>query len=147
MNATGIKFGLGLYLGKAAPGSSFGAAGSLVILLIWVYWSSQILFLGAEFTQVYARAKGSMMGDDSKTRARAAGRRVEDRPKEVTDGERPRNPQPKPAHAAARSTGGGKGKLAVGGIAGLVVGTLLGGITAVIVATKSVKKILTLPFR
>src|SRR5205085_7470166 len=54
------KFALGLYLGKAAVGSSFGAAGSLVVLLLWVYYSAQILFFGAEFTQVYARTHGSM---------------------------------------------------------------------------------------
>jgi membrane protein len=134
------KFGLGLYLGKAAPGSSFGAAGSLVILLIWVYWSAQILFLGAEFTQVYARTRGSMIGDDSKTKARAQADRVEDRPKAET-GEDKKHPKLQPRG------GGGKGKLAAGGIAGLVVGTILGGITTAVVATKSVKKILTLPFK
>jgi membrane protein len=46
---------LGLYLGGGAATSAYGAAGSLVILLFWVYYSAQILFLGAEFTQVYAR--------------------------------------------------------------------------------------------
>jgi membrane protein len=50
---------LGLYLGRGAVGSAYGAAGSLVILLVWVYWSAQILFFGAEFTQVYARLHGS----------------------------------------------------------------------------------------
>src|SRR5207244_13564475 len=54
------KFGLGVYLGKGAVGSAYGAAGSLVIILVWVYWSAQILFFGAEFTQVYAREHGSM---------------------------------------------------------------------------------------
>jgi membrane protein len=49
------KFALGLYLGKSAIGSSYGAAGSLVVLLLWVYYSAQILFFGAEITQVYAR--------------------------------------------------------------------------------------------
>lgn len=53
------KVGLGLYLGKAASASAYGAAGSLVILLLWVYYSAQILFFGAEFTQVYARRHGS----------------------------------------------------------------------------------------
>ena len=53
------KWALGVYLGKAAVGSAYGAAGSLVILLVWVYWSAQILFFGAEFTQVYARTFGS----------------------------------------------------------------------------------------
>jgi membrane protein len=75
------KWGLGVYLGKAAVGSAYGAAGSLVILLVWVYWSAQILFLGAEFTQVYARTLGTLRGDTSKRDARAVAERVEDRPK------------------------------------------------------------------
>lgn len=49
---------LGLYLGKASVGSSYGAAGSLVVLVVWVYYSAQILFLGAEFTQVQAKQRG-----------------------------------------------------------------------------------------
>jgi membrane protein len=53
------KFVLGLYLGKSAVSSSYGAAGSLVVLLLWVYYSSQIVFFGAEFTQVYANQFGS----------------------------------------------------------------------------------------
>ncbi len=48
------KLGIGIYLGKTSVASSYGAAGSVAILLIWVYYSAQILFLGAEFTQVYA---------------------------------------------------------------------------------------------
>ena len=50
---------IGLYLGSTAVGTSFGAAGSLVILLLWIYYSAQILFFGAEFTQVYADRLGS----------------------------------------------------------------------------------------
>jgi Predicted membrane protein len=53
------KFALGLYLGKSSVASSYGAAGSLIVLLLWVYYSSQILFFGAEFTQVYANRFGS----------------------------------------------------------------------------------------
>ena len=53
------KFALGLYLGKSGVASSYGAAGSLIVLLLWVYYSSQILFFGAEFTQVYANRFGS----------------------------------------------------------------------------------------
>ena len=49
---------LGIYLGHASIGSSYGAAGSLVVLVIWVYYSAQILFLGAEFTQVQAHRRG-----------------------------------------------------------------------------------------
>jgi membrane protein len=53
------KFLIGLYLGKSSAASTYGAAGSLVVLLLWVYYSSQILFLGAEFTEVYATRYGS----------------------------------------------------------------------------------------
>jgi len=52
------KFGLSYYLGRESTASSFGAAGSIVLLLLWVYYASCILFFGAEFTQVYARAAG-----------------------------------------------------------------------------------------
>ncbi len=53
------KLLIGLYLGKAGFGSTYGAAGSLVIVLVWVYYSAQIFFFGAEFTQVYAQRHGS----------------------------------------------------------------------------------------
>jgi len=53
------KFGLGLYLGRASVASPYGAAGSVVVLVIWVYYAAQILFLGAEFTRVYARYRGA----------------------------------------------------------------------------------------
>jgi len=56
------KFGIGLYLGRSSVGSAYGAAGSLVLLLVWVYYSAQILFFGAEITQVYARRHGSRLG-------------------------------------------------------------------------------------
>lgn len=48
------KLAIGLYLGHSAVGSAFGAAGSLIVLLVWIYYSTQIFFFGAEFTQVYA---------------------------------------------------------------------------------------------
>lgn len=53
------KLGLGLYLGRSAVATPFGAAGSVVVLVVWVYYSAQILFFGAEFTQVYARHRGT----------------------------------------------------------------------------------------
>jgi membrane protein len=53
------KFLIGLYLAKSSVASGYGAAGSLVILLLWTYYSAQIVFLGAEFTQVYASRYGS----------------------------------------------------------------------------------------
>jgi membrane protein len=58
------KFLIGLYLGRSEVGNTFGAAGSLAILLIWIYYSAQILFFGAEFTQVYANHYGSKMVPD-----------------------------------------------------------------------------------
>jgi membrane protein len=58
------KFLLGLYLGKAAPGSSYGAAGSIIALVVWVYYAAQILFMGAEFTQVQARRNGAGIRPD-----------------------------------------------------------------------------------
>lgn len=53
------KFALGYYLGNSSFSSTYGAAGSLVVLLAWVYYSAQIMFFGAEFTQVYAKEYGS----------------------------------------------------------------------------------------
>ncbi len=52
------KFAIGFYLGASDVGSAYGAAGSLVIVLVWVYYSAQILLFGAEFTQVYANRHG-----------------------------------------------------------------------------------------
>jgi len=56
---------LGLYLGKASPGSAYGAAGSLVVMVIWIYYSAQIFFFGAEFTHVYALSKREVLPADS----------------------------------------------------------------------------------
>lgn len=49
---------IGFYLGQSATASSYGAAGSVIVLLLWVYYSTQILLLGAEFTRVYSEARG-----------------------------------------------------------------------------------------
>jgi membrane protein len=51
------KFLIGLYLGQSSVASSYGAAGSVVVLLVWVYYSAQIILLGAEFTRVYAESR------------------------------------------------------------------------------------------
>jgi membrane protein len=56
------KFLIGLYLGKTSVASGFGAAGSLVVLLVWVYFAAQIFLLGAEFTWVYSHEHGSKAG-------------------------------------------------------------------------------------
>jgi membrane protein len=58
------KIAIGVYLGRSALVSTFGAAGSIVLLLVWVYYSAQVFLLGAEFTWVYARRFGSRVGLD-----------------------------------------------------------------------------------
>lgn len=55
---SGGKYLISIYLGHAAIGSAFGAAGSFAVLLVWIYYSALISFFGAEFTQVYARRQG-----------------------------------------------------------------------------------------
>jgi membrane protein len=54
------KMAIGLYIGRSAVASTFGAAASLVAMVVWVYWSAQIFLLGAEFTWVWARRFGSL---------------------------------------------------------------------------------------
>ncbi len=63
---------IGLYIGKAGLASPFGAAGSLVVVLLWVYYSAQVFLLGAEFTWVYARTLGSQRQIADPQAARAA---------------------------------------------------------------------------
>jgi membrane protein len=58
------KFAIGLYLGHSSMASSYGVAGSFVVLLVWVFYSAQILFFGAELTQVYANKFGSRIVPD-----------------------------------------------------------------------------------
>lgn len=120
------KFALGLWLGKGSVGSAYGAAGSLVILLVWIYWSAQILFFGAEFTQVYANAHGSRIGQQQRVETKVA----------VV-------PRPVPVYAKAKSSSSA-GKVAVGGAAGLFLGALVGSISALILVVKSAKKLITL---
>jgi membrane protein len=67
------KIAIGLYLGRGTVGSAYGAAGSLIVVLVWVYYAAQILFFGAELTQVYASRHGS----------RATGRHRRGRPATV----------------------------------------------------------------
>lgn len=57
------KFLIGLYLGRSSAVSTFGAAGSLAVVLVWVYYSAQIFLLGAEFTWVYSYRHGSRQGE------------------------------------------------------------------------------------
>jgi membrane protein len=84
------KAAIGIYLGNSAVGSTFGAAGSLVLLLLWIYYSAQILFFGAEFTQVYANRFGSKI---------TAAWKKTSAPQDVEEGKAPTT-QPVPAHLA-----------------------------------------------
>ena len=56
---------IGLYIGQTAAASAFGAAGSFAVLLLWIYYSALVSFFGAEFTQVYARLKGTRIKPSS----------------------------------------------------------------------------------
>jgi membrane protein len=55
------KFLIGLYIGKSLPASSYGAAGSVIVLIAWIYYSALILYFGAEFTRVHATEYGAMV--------------------------------------------------------------------------------------
>jgi membrane protein len=88
------KFLIGLYLGKSGMSGSFAAAGSLVVLIAWVYYAAQIFLLGAEFTKAYADSHGSLAG----SRAMNATRRSLSTPESVP------LPQPDPAAIAKAAT-------------------------------------------
>ena len=60
------KAAIGVYLGRASVTSVYGAAGSLVLILLWIYYSAQLLFLGAEFTEVWSRWRGSRSEGEGK---------------------------------------------------------------------------------
>ncbi|HEY6227312.1 MAG TPA: YhjD/YihY/BrkB family envelope integrity protein [Verrucomicrobiae bacterium] len=87
------KFGLGMYLGKNTASNAFGPAKSLVILLLWVYYSAQIMFFGAELTQAYAKLSGAKV--EPKEHARTD---EENTSKEVS----PTKPSPASAPAPER---------------------------------------------
>jgi len=81
--ATAILFSIGrwligLYLGRSSIGSAYGAAGSLVVVLVWVYYASLVVFLGAELTQVLARRRGKQV--EPEAHAICVERREEEKP-------------------------------------------------------------------
>jgi membrane protein len=88
------RFLLGLYFAKTSFGSIYGAAGSLVVLLGWVYYGAQIIFFGAEFTQVYARKYGSQIVPDKNSIPLTDASRLQQGMKSNTTTEnKPRNKQ------------------------------------------------------
>jgi membrane protein len=74
------KWALGMYLGRSGVTSTYGAAGSLVLILLWIYYSAQILFFGAELTQVYANQYGSRIISDAERAAQASHDSQSDKP-------------------------------------------------------------------
>lgn len=83
---------IGLYIGKSSVTSGFAAAGSLVVLLVWVYYSAQVFLLGAEFTWVFAHSHGSKSGEPEPPPAPELPSR--------TEGDAPPKTGPPPAGAA-----------------------------------------------
>lgn len=81
------KFAIGLYLGQSSVSSIFGAAGSLAVLLVWVYYSAQILFFGAEFTYLYANRYGSKIEPSEKAVRIIRKEEIEDRQEETEEGD------------------------------------------------------------
>lgn len=111
------KLAIGLYLGSRSVGSAYGAAGSLVIVLVWVYYAAQILFFGAELTQVYASRHGSRIGDAAPERPPGTAKRKPE-PKPA------REPAPRPVRAPAHRPPLGPGLLVSLGL--LMLGALRG---------------------
>lgn len=89
------KFAIGLYLGKSDVGSAYGSAGSLVIMLVWIYYSAQILLFGAEFTQVYANKLGTRIVPTEKAVVVDASKAAGTEPAPTSS-----RPQPAPSRAA-----------------------------------------------
>jgi membrane protein len=72
---TAGKFVIGFYIGKSVAASTYGAAGSLLVVIAWIYYSALLLYFGAEFTRVYARTLGSQRnGEDPANAGRSFGR-------------------------------------------------------------------------
>lgn len=141
------KFGIGLYLGKSSLGASFGAAASLAILLVWLYYSGMIFFFGAEFTEVYSRARAHRLSGSSEKTWTARGASAPSAASQspiIHTVPRPPAPRPAPAAAAARKGGSSKVALAGVGAAGIFVGVLATSAGAVVMAFKGVKKVLRL---
>jgi len=114
------KFLIGLYIGKSGVASGFGAAGSLIVVLLWVYYSAQIFLVGAEFTWVYAKTFGSLRGVEGvaevTAKATAAGEppaRSADPPGSDVGAQAPRTrptvPQPAPARPGSLAADVGAG--------------------------------------
>ena len=113
------KLLVGLYMAKAAIASSFGTAGSLAVLLIWVYYSAQIFLLGAEFTWAYAHRFGSRRGEAKPATAK------EDGAKSIGTADA-RPPAPSHVPASASTTHPKPGRVLASTGRGMVLGATIG---------------------
>jgi membrane protein len=134
------KWGIGLYLGNSNPGQAYGAAGSLAVLLVWIYYSAMIVLFGAEFTQTWAVRRGSgirpeegamLVTEDASTAGKAGAKEkatpAESREKERTaasarveaareqPGKHDREPDPTPENQSGQPGGGVGRREDVGG--------------------------------
>lgn len=91
------RYALGTYLGNSTFGSTYGAAGSIVVILVWVYYNAQILFFGAEFTQVYAQRYGSRIVPSDYAIPLTEGDRLQ-------QGLKPNTPTPKNQQSSAKKS-------------------------------------------
>ncbi len=140
------KFGIGFYLGKSTVASTYGAAASIIIVILWLYYSGLILFFGSEFTEVYSRhVRGAATGSEPRPRTRRgpAGSPGTGR---IHTGKPVSAPLPVPETPAAErreraAKKGGLGSTVAAGFGGIVIGVLLGVIAVVFAAVKSVTKI------
>ena len=116
---------IGLYLGVSASQSVFGAAGTLAVLLIWIYYAAQIILFGAEFTQVYAKARlgAASLSPDARSLEPVITRNVASIARDTTA----RDDIPRDAAIpAARVTTGSRGETLLTGLAGmLTIGALI----------------------
>jgi len=127
------KWGLGIYLSKGTTASVFGAMGSLVALLIWVYYSSQIFFFGAELIQVYAAREGHPIRPNERAmhidEAKSAEGKTQEKPQETwypaVPARRELAVAPNYATASTGNGGGGAGSKLLMLAAGVAVGKFL----------------------
>jgi len=112
------KFLIGLYIGKSGVASGFGAAGSIVVIFIWVYYSAQIFLLGAEFTWVYAKTLGSLRSEEGVAEVVQKAARTDEVPARSADPQAPpstgaragsRDPRLTPVRGGAAATLGDVG--------------------------------------
>jgi membrane protein len=136
------KFAIGFYLGKSTVASTYGAAASIIIIILWLYYSGLILFFGSEFTEVYSRhARGAEEGVEPIARggrSTGLGR--------VHTGEPLSAPLPVPQTVAAKrreraAKKSGLGSTLAAGFGGLTIGCLLGVVAVVFAGVKSVARI------